>query len=399
MNSYKIGPLANYIDRFASALRERGYSHQTAKHHLRVISGLSRWLLKKDISIYDVRLETLERYLFIRKKKFSENNSGNAKALLIFSEMMFQLGFCNFQKKIVSSPVKHEIQQYVEYLENQKGLLKTTQKTYSEIIERFLFFAFPNEKLNFKKLSRQTVLGYISKQAKKYSLSRISLTASSLRSFLEYLFLNKRIETNLKTCVPQTARWELAKTPKFISMKDVQLLLNSCDRATPLGKRNYAILLLMAKAGLRACEIIRMQLDDIDWENGTIVIRGKGGQFSSIVISQDIGNALFDYIKEARPSQKKCLEVFLSSVPPFKGFTGRTSVTNIVISAFSQTGIDCPRQGSHLLRHSLATHMINNGSSMDEVREILRHNDLQSTAIYAKVDFKRLRTITLPWPK
>jgi integrase len=220
---------------------------------------------------------------------------------------------------------------------------------------------------------------------------------TALRSFLRYLRYQGEISVDLAACVPSVAVWSLSTVPKFLPAGTVQRFLDQCERNTPDGKRNYAVLLLLARLGLRACEIVSMSLDDIDWDDGRLTIRCKGGRWAQLPLPADVGEAIAIYLRSGRPCSS-CRHVFLRHRAPIHGFTQSTTVSAIVRRALIRAGIDSVRKGAHLFRHTLATDLLREGSSLDEIGELLRHRSPNTTAVYAKVDLVALRTLALPWP-
>ena len=226
---------------------------------------------------------------------------------------------------------------------------------------------------------------------------RAKVMTSGLRSFLQYGRYRGDIRAELMAAVPTVANWSMAGIPRAISASQVQSLLDRCDRQTATGCRDYAILLLLARLGLRAGEVVNLRLDDLDWDEGVIQIRGPAQRCDRLPIPADVGAALSDYLRDGRPV---CLarEVFLRSRAPRRGLLGPSAVSCIVIRALRRAGIDSPVKGAHLLRHSLATQMLGQGASLGEIGEILRHRNPQTTTIYAKVDLVALHALALPWP-
>jgi integrase len=221
--------------------------------------------------------------------------------------------------------------------------------------------------------------------------------ATVLRSFLSFLFQKGRIAMNLAAAVPSVPRQHLAELPRYLEAREVEKVLGSCDRRRKIGKRDYAILLLLARLGLRANEVVQLTLDDIDWRAGELLIRGKGARVDRLPLLQDVGQALADYLKNARPvcSSRR---MFIQCRAPLEGFARPGCVSSLVREALQRVQL-CPHnRGAHVLRHSLATGMLRNGASLAQIGQVLRHQLPQSTEIYAKVDFNALRALALPWP-
>ena len=192
-------------------------------------------------------------------------------------------------------------------------------------------------------------------------------------------------------------RGRLSELPQYLEAKQVNQVLRGCDRRTGLGKRNYAMLLLLARLGLRAGEVAKLTLDDIDWQAGELLIRGKGAQLDKLPLLQDVGQALADYLKHARPECSSRM-VFIRSYAPYVGFSGRGAASFMVRRALTRAHIHARHRGAHVLRHSLATRMLGRGASLAQIGQVLRHRLVASTEIYAKVNLKALRRLALPWP-
>jgi site-specific recombinase XerD len=201
---------------------------------------------------------------------------------------------------------------------------------------------------------------------------------------------------DLAASVPSVANWRLSDLPKFLEPEQVERLLKACNRATSEGRRDYAVLLLLARLGLRAGEVVHMELDHLDWENGELMVRGKSVRQDRLPIPKDVGEALAAYIGDGRP-RCSSRSVFLRLKAPQQGFTSSVAICDIVRRALERAGLHPERKGSHLLRHSLAVTMLRGGASLAEIGEILRHELPSTTEIYTKVDVATLGALALPW--
>jgi len=227
--------------------------------------------------------------------------------------------------------------------------------------------------------------------------TQVQHAVSALRVFLRFVFLRGDLPVDLSVAVPKVARWRLSTLPKALEQEHVEPLLRSCDLSSPMGKRDYAILLLLARLGLRAGEIATLRLEDLNWPAGELTVRGKGSRYDRLPILQDVGQALADYLYKGRP-KSSCRQVFLRVRAPRQGFASGVAVASIVDRALSRAGLDTPRRGAHQLRHALATQMLRKGASMAQIGQVLRHNHPSATEIYAKVDLAALGELALPWP-
>jgi len=220
---------------------------------------------------------------------------------------------------------------------------------------------------------------------------------TALRTFLRYLQLRGDIAIDLAVCVPSVANWRLSTLPKFLQPHQVQSVLDQCDRQTHRGQRDYAILLLLARLGVRACEVVTLTLDDINWNAAELTIQGKGARRAKLPLPHDVGEALARYLKQGRPSCSS-RRVFIRLRAPLQGFANSIAISTIVARALKKAGVDSPCTGAHLFRHTLATQMLHQGASLEEISQLLRHQSFNTTTLYAKVDLTALRPIAQPWP-
>lgn len=226
-------------------------------------------------------------------------------------------------------------------------------------------------------------------------MARLMVTA--LRSFFRFLFQVGETKTNLADAIPAIRSWRWSGVPKFLKPEEVQRLIDGCDQATAVGRRNRAVLLLLARLGLRAAEVIALQLNDIDWRAGVLTIRGKGRFHDRLPLPPEVGEAVAVYLRRDRP-QCQTRNVFVRARAPHRAFAHPSTISTIVCRALNQVGLDPPLKGAHLLRHSLATGMLRAGASMAEIGQVLRHRTPNTTEIYAKVDIEHLRALARVWP-
>jgi site-specific recombinase XerD len=220
--------------------------------------------------------------------------------------------------------------------------------------------------------------------------------ATYLRSFFRFLYQRGDTTGDFAAALPMIAYWRLSNIPKFLEPEEVERILDNCDRSTITGQRDYTVLLLLARLGLRGGEVANMVPDDIHWAAGEIVVRGKSAREDRMPLPQDVGGALATYLRHGRP---RCTSrrVFIRARAPYQGFSSPVAVCDIVRRALSRAGLNPGFKGAHLLRHSLATHMLRKGNSLAEIGEVLRHQLPNTTEIYAKVDLGALRALAQPW--
>jgi integrase len=221
---------------------------------------------------------------------------------------------------------------------------------------------------------------------------------TALRSFLRYAQLQGEVEPGVVAAVPSVASWSTTPVlPRAISAEHARRALDACDRHTAIGRRNYAALLLLARLGLRAGEVVALVLDDVDWDAGRMRVRGKGGREAWLPMPTDVGEAIAGYLQHGRPDARD-RHLFLRASAPIRGLKSGMAVASIVAHALRNADIDTPRRGAHQFRHALATQMLRRGASLIEIGELLRHRSPQTTAIYARVDLVALRALALAWP-
>ena len=248
------------------------------------------------------------------------------------------------------------------------------------------------------RISQEDVIRYIERHARDWSAESGKAMCWSLRAFLRYLHHRGLNPLALAGCVPSIRRWKLASLPTYLSAVQVQTVLDGCHRATAPGRRDHAILMMLAKLGMRAGEVATLTLDDIDWRSGEMLIRAKGRQRARMPIPPDVGAAVVAYLRDARP-KSSCRRLFLRTLAPNVGFASSCAITMIAKAALDRAGIrGYARQGAHLFRHSLATELLRSGATLPEIGQLLRHESHDTTRIYAKVDVDALRTLSLPWP-
>jgi integrase/recombinase XerD len=300
---------------------------------------------------------------------------------------------------VEQTAVDHLVSDYSAYLHQERGLASTTVKKYLRAARLFLIQQGVTSERGLSGLSAQQVVRFVqSESAGKCGAPRTQHVAIGLRSFLRYARYRGYFEPDLAAAVPRVAGWSMASIPKAISPQDAQHVLASCDRRSAVGRRDYAMLLLLSRLGLRAGEVASLTLDDIDWHAGTLTVHGKGSQESPLPLLDPIGRAIAAYLKHGRPCCQS-RRVFLRMHAPIRGFKTEKPVSTAVGRAMQRAGIDSPHRGAHQFRHALATHMLRRRSSLTEISEILRHKDPDTTRIYAKVDLTSLRVLAAPWPR
>ncbi|MGC1406705.1 MAG: site-specific integrase [Candidatus Dormiibacterota bacterium] len=293
-----------------------------------------------------------------------------------------------------SNPMELLLEEYRHALVDGRGLAGSTAGRYVNSARMFLVEAAGGDGLDLASLSAGAVSGFVVRQGRRLSVGSTKDLVTCLRSFLRFLESQELIEGHLVSAVPAVASWRGASLPKALSAEQVAALLASCDPTSVVGRRDLAMLTLLARLGLRAREVASLQLDDVDWRRGEIVVRGKGGRCDRLPVPVDVGEAVVGYLCHGRPPVRS-RAMFLRAFAPIRGLSP-VSVSSAVGRACVRAGL--PVVGAHRLRHSAATAMLQAGSSLSEVGQVLRHNQLATTAIYAKVDRGALVGLARQWP-
>lgn len=287
---------------------------------------------------------------------------------------------------------------YEDYLRGQRGLSENTIRDCWRFANRFLVFRFGEAEFDLGAITPGDVVTFLQRLTSSKMPFRDKTPPTHLRTFLQFLFKGALTPTNLALCVPSVAQRYQARLPRHLTPEQVEAVLAAVRAEEPLGCRNYAMILLLARLGLRAPEVVAMQLDDIDWRAGELIVRGKGSNHDRVPIPSDVGEALAAYMRHSRSSTSRTL--FVTRKAPHGPFKDSQVLNTILKAAFARTGIapPCRYVGSHVLRHSLATNLVRQGASLAEVGDMLRHRSRVSTMIYAKLDIEGLRSIAQPWP-
>ena len=388
-----LGP---YVQPYITRLKEEGYPSTTIGNQLRHMVHLSRWLTRTDRDLGDLNEEALDR--FWRRRTGGQKRRSAAPALQVFLAILRKAGVTPPAVALPRTPAQLLADRYRHYLVAERGFSHLTVDSYGRNIERFVTQHFGTRAALPSRIQVRDVVGYVQRNARAHTPQQTKSVVTALRSFLRFLHYQGLIRMDLASAVPAVAHWRMTGLPKHLPAEAVQKVLDGCDQTTPIGRRNYAILLLLARLGLRAGEVVALQLEDIDWENAQITIRSRKGRgWARMPLPTEVGKALAHYLRYGRPSCP-CRNTFVRSVAPYVRLSASANIACLTRSALQKAGVESVRKGAHLFRHSLATAMLRQGASLDEIGQVLRHQDPNTTAIYAKVDLDALRRLALPWP-
>jgi integrase/recombinase XerD len=390
------GPLGEYIDCYAAELCAEGYAQQSAEFQIRLVTDFSQWLAKRRIDAPEITADHFQPYLRYRAR-YRRPGRSDLAALKRLLNLLLRQEVIPEPSLPAATPAKQLEEDFRLYLRQERALASATLTCYTLFVGEFLADRFGTGPVDLSSLSAADVTGFVQRRAASIHSKRVQLMTTALRSFLRFARYRGDVNTDLAACVPSVANWSQSTLPRAIPRSQAELLLASCKRRTVMGRRDYAILLLLARLGLRAGEITTLGLEDLDWQAGLITVRGKGGRRSQLPLPQDVGEAIADYLRNGRPrAASRC--VFLRGRAPTRSFKGAQAIDSVVRHALARAGIDSPRKGAHQFRHSLACQMLRQGASLAEIGEVLRHQSPQTTAIYAKVDLASLASLALPWP-
>jgi len=361
---------------------------------VKLVTDFGEWLKRDRFAIADLDERRVEAFLKHRRRV----HRGNLKTLQQFLAHLRRQNVVPARNLPCDrSPLAHILNRYETHLRTERGLVAHTILEYQSFVRKFLLERFHGRPLLLKALKASDISDFILRHAHGMDVRGAQLMTTAFRSFFRFLFQRGELQADLAASVPTVANWRLSTVPKYLVPKEVKRVLKACNRRTAVGRRDYAILLLLARLGLRAGEVVALQLEDVNWRAGEILVRGKGLLHDRMPLPADVGQALASYLHRDRP-RCQTRRVFVCTKAPRRGFANPSTLSTIVRRALTRADLHPPLKGAHLLRHSLATSMLRSGAKMGEIAEILRHQALNTTEIYAKVDFDGLRSLAHPWP-
>lgn len=392
------GPLVAHIGPFAQSQSVQGYARHSICQQVRLAAGFSHWLEQRGIPLRQVSSDHLSRYLRDRARR-GRHCSNDAAALRHVLDFLRHDGVIAAEKVAARplTPAEHCVHAYAQYLRDARALARATIINYVSFIRGFLTDRFGTRPVKLVCLKAGDIVRFVQRQAPHLHLKRAKLLTTALRSFLRYARYRGDVVLDLAAAVPIVANWSMPSIPRAIPSNQIRQLLASIDRRTAIGRRDYAIVLLLARLGLRSGEVAFLELEDIDWDAGQVSVRGKRDQRTALPLPAEVGAAIAAYLRDGRP-RSTSRRVFLRSKAPIRGFLSSCGIGSIIRHALHRTGMQTPTKGAHQFRHALATQMLRHGASLTEIGEVLRHRNPQTTTIYAKVHLQALRMLALPWP-
>jgi site-specific recombinase XerD len=397
LHRLRVGPLGPHIESFAALLSRHGYCRVNGWQKIKLVADLSRWLRRRRIRLRQLNERHTNAFLRARWKQISRKGGDQITMCQLLGHLRTGR-IISDGSPVLRGDIDWMEQDFRNFLLQERALVPDSVDQYSAVMRRFLSHRFPNGKVRLKRLCAKDVSKFVLQDTATRGRRSAQLMATVLRGFLSFLFQRGRIAVNLAGAVPTVAGGRLSELPRFLEAEQVERVLRSCDRRRKVGKRDYAILLLLARLGLRAGEVANLTLDDIDWRTAELLIRGKGARLDRLPLLEDVGQALTDYLRKGRPDCSS-RRVFIQAQAPYVGFASPpNAICAIVRTALTRARIRTRHYGAHVLRHSLATRMLGQGASLVQIGQVLRHQQVQTTEIYAKVNLNALRALALPWP-
>jgi integrase/recombinase XerD len=389
------GPLAGHAEGFGCLLAGLGYTPLSAANQLRVMARLSRWLAERGLGPADLSADRVEAFLaWCRARGYTGWLS--VRGLEPLLGFLRGLGVAPGPCCVPPATAADELLgRYRSYLARERGLAVGTIGYYAAEARLFLGRVAGEDLDGLAGLTAAEVTRFVAAECRSRSNGSAKILVTALRSLLRFLLLDGAVAADLAAAVPAVAGWRGAGLPKALPEGQVAVLLASCDRGSATGRRDFAVLALLARLGLRACEAAALELGDIDWRAGTVTVRGKAQRGEQLPLPSDVGEALAGYLRDGRPAGAASRRVFLASRAPGGGLSA-SAVKEIVRQRCRAAGL--APFGAHRLRHTAATQMLRAGAPLAEVGQVLRHRSAATTAIYAKVDHAALAQLAVPWP-
>ena len=394
LRSWVCGPLESYVAGFVEDLAAQGYRRCSAEQHVCFIAHLDRWMLAQHLEAGDLGGAVVDRYLTERRAG-GYVNYRSSKAMRPLLDYLAAHGVLAPEDD-AGGPVEGLLERYRCYLVGERGLTAGTARCYLDAIRPFVASRLRGDQLELAGLTAAEVSGFVLATCPGRATGTAKLIVTSLRSVLSFLHVEGLIPIPLTAAVPSVAGWRLVGLPQGLEPWQVRRLLASCDRRRARGRRDYAIVVLLSRLGLRAGEVAALELEDVDWRAGQIVVHGKGHRDERLPLPDDVGAAIAGYLRRGRPGTDQPRNVFVRAKAPHRGLT-TAGVSGVVYDAAQRAGLGTIH--AHRLRHTAATTMLRSGTPLPEVGLVLRHRRALTTALYAKVDRDALRVLARPWPQ
>jgi len=393
-------PAEPYMDGFVAALVSTGYRPGTIQRYLRSAAHLSYWQRARERSLVDLQTTDIDEFKehlpVCECGRFTRGNDYDLRGARAFLRYLQESRGIPSVEQATSGPAMPQMfLQFCEWMRRHHGLRDTTLNTYRRTIVDVLQTLGSNP----QDFAIADLRAFVLDRASRHGRSQARVVITALRAFIRFLVAQGQCRVGLDAAIPSIGGWRLSALPRYLPAADVERVLAACDPATVTGVRDRAILLLLARLGLRASDIYALRLGDLDWAQATVQVMGKSRRMVRLPLPQQVGDAIAHYLATARPAVRSH-HLFLRVASPIGPFpTNSTAVSAIVRNAIHRAGVSAPAHGAHLLRHSAATALLAEDASLESIAVLLRHRSLDTTAHYAKVDVKLLRELAQPWPE
>jgi len=391
-------PLGPYLDPLATSLHHDGYAPSSIQRFLCAAEQCAHWIHGQGYTVCEMDAALVHRYIAGLPKYRSGNLPKAAQGWGYLVRFLHQHGVARpRQAELPTPPLEQWLRAYDAHLEHVAGLALSTRQGYGHLVRRFLTDCFGTEPPDWSSLSAASITTFVSQEAARRRNAGRKQPAVAVRSFLRFLVFRGDVRPGLEAAAPSPPQWKYASLPSRLTPEAMARVLAVYHDGSPISVRNRAILFLLARLGLRAQDVVLLCFDDIDWANGRLALRpGKSRRARTLPLPHDVGQAVVAYVQSGRP-QSVSRQVFVRSRPPFRSLTS-AAVWAIVRQAFTRAGIIVPPGvASHIFRHTIASQMVNHGASFKDVADVLGHQSIQTTGIYAKLELDALAAVALPW--
>lgn len=397
----RSGPSGPYMDGFAAALKRDGYSHASVVRYLRAAAHLGYFLQEQGKALSEIDSTTPKTFFRHLPTCRCPLSSGGRKnhhpyfGVKRYREYLLQIGVCHSDLvQDAQNPEPPVVISFRQWLKKHRGAAAATINQYCRgAIGLMIALGADPSCWNAK-----GVRAYFLERAGQCGAGTVEKLITSLRIFLRYLSVQGQCQADLDKAVPAFASWRLTELPRYLAAEQVDRLIAACDGSSPRHRRDRAILLLLARLGLRAGDVAQLRLADIEWQTGTLRVSGKGRYQVRLPLPQEVGDAIIDYIA-CRPAACRSDHLFVRNIAPFRPFARGDGVSTVVRRAMKRASVVSPAKGAHVLRHTAATAMLREGIPLDRIALVLRHRGIDTTAYYAKADVNALKQIAQPWPE
>ena len=393
-------PSGFLLEGFAKELFQAGYAEITARRHIRAAEHLIYWSVCEDLPIASLTEKAIERFdrhldgcQCVRYGHAHRLNLLNGARLFLRYLRSIGENTASIDQPTTQDPIL--LTAFCEWMRRQRGTCAATLNNYSLPI-RDLLKRFDEDPVRF---DAKGLREFVLEKSQECGWAAAKNCTTALRMFLRFLSAEGKCLSDLCEAIPVLAHWRLSSLPRYLQPEEVERIISSCDLNSPVGRRDHGILLLLARLGLRAGDIVQLRLGDVDWEGAVIHVSGKGRRQVGLPLTEEVGRALVAYLQDGRP-RTNTDAFFVRSRAPFRAFSSHQAVSFIVAQAIGRAGVTSQVRGAaHVLRHSAATSMLRQGASLQDIADVLRHRSIETTQIYAKVDVTALRRIAQPWPE